>query len=262
MSAATATPTAPARATTPYRVTFGHLVRSEWIKIRTVRSTWWTAAVTIVIMGLMAFAVGVAAKNNPDVIHPWLALVFSVDFVALPVAVLAALSVTGEYGTGMIRSSLAAAPSRLPVLFAKTFVTAAVTLVLTVVGMAVSYVIAAPISGGIDFTDDAITAIIAMPIYLVLVSAIATAVGFLVRRSAAAISIMVVVLFVINVVVSLLVKFQDWAQHISPYMLTSLANRVIGNSDAPSVGVAWVLLAVWTVIPIAAAAVFLKTKDA
>ena len=102
------------------------LIRSEWIKLRSVRSTVWSYAL------LVAFSLGLAAVMSASLdlqgadvsqvpaanqaIFVAQASTFGVFFGQLIVAVLGVLSISGEYSTGMIRSTLAAVPTRLPVL--------------------------------------------------------------------------------------------------------------------------------------------------
>ncbi len=111
----------------PYRLSFGHVLRSEWIKFRTLRSTWWTLGITVVVMvgfSLMFAAVmssmdsaGVSAEEAGMGSTAGIGvtvITVGYTFAQLAVAVLGALTVTGEYSTGMIRSTLSAVPSRLP----------------------------------------------------------------------------------------------------------------------------------------------------
>jgi ABC-2 type transport system permease protein len=280
MSAATAIPAAPARAASRYRVTFAHLVKSEWIKIRTVRATWWTAAVTVVLMALMALGMAAALNStasNPDqgaadALTGGVVLTYGFFFAGLSMAVLGALSITGEYSTGMIRSSLSANPTRLPTLWAKTLVTAIVAAVIAIVGIALSYLVALAILSGNDLVpdlgDSAVLRSIGMCIlYLVLVSVMAVSVGFLIRHSAGAISAMVGVLFVLWVVMNIITSFlsQQWVQDIANFLPLNLGATMISGNDQGtglSQGVVIAAMAAWAFIPLIAAAVVLKKRDA
>ena len=116
------------------RLGFGGVIASEWIKFRTVRSTVWTLAITLVVMVglslLVAFGVTSAMDSshaNPaDTGLPGSVIVtLGYYFAQMTIAVLGVLTITGEYSTGMIRSTLAAVPRRLPALWAKALVLAA-----------------------------------------------------------------------------------------------------------------------------------------
>ena len=152
MSTVTTTP-APRTAPEPLPAPAGlrlnpvHLLRSEWLKFWTVRSTYWTLAltaavfvglVTLVSFGLRSSHVSVEELGSAPV--ALIPLSAGAQLALVPLAVLGVLTVTSEYSTGMIRASLTAVPTRLPVLWAKAAVVAVVTLVLTVVTVVISAV--------------------------------------------------------------------------------------------------------------------------
>ena len=115
------------------------MIRSEWIKLRTLRSTWYSLLVTVVfVVGLgVLFSALRAHRFNQDNAHvrfrgpgprlgdfgldPTLVSLRGVFLAQLAIGVLGVLVITGEYSTGMIRSSLAAVPHRRPVLIAKAW---------------------------------------------------------------------------------------------------------------------------------------------
>src|SRR6202020_235820 len=116
-------------------VTQVRVIRAEWAKLRALRSTWWcglTAAVLIVGLGAAIAGSGTAyhvSAANSAAAGISTALL-GVLFAQLVIGVVGVLAFSGEYGTGMIRATLAVVPSRLPVLWAK--VIALVGLVLPV----------------------------------------------------------------------------------------------------------------------------------
>jgi hypothetical protein len=111
----------------PGHYRFGHVARMEWIKLRTLRSTWWTLAITTAGAVAIAVAVGLNTKNAAgDLTNNALAGMIPGLLFAGVLGVL----VTGEYTAGMIRATLAAIPRRPWVLAAKAAVFGAVALVL------------------------------------------------------------------------------------------------------------------------------------
>jgi ABC-2 type transport system permease protein len=122
-------------------------IASEFTKIRSVRSTYWTlAALLIVSVGIGAAITGGAAANfshNPgnkagfDATQTSLAAFFEIG--QLIIAVIAALAITSEYSTGMIRTSLTAQPRRRTVYAAKAIVLTSLTLVVSLVTSFVSF---------------------------------------------------------------------------------------------------------------------------
>jgi hypothetical protein len=104
--------------TTRYR--FRHAVRMEWIKLRSLRSVWWTLAITVVGAVALAVTTGVNTKNaGADLTNNVLAGVIP---GLLMVGVLGVLVMTAEYTSGSIRSTLAAIPNRPMMLAAKATV--------------------------------------------------------------------------------------------------------------------------------------------
>ena len=138
----------PALAEPVRGVTQARVVRSEWTKFWTVRSTKWSLLVaTVLTIGFPILASTVIATHwgsrspgdraNFNPLDP--ALIGS-QIAQLAIGVLGVLVVTGEYSTGMIRASLTAVPKRLPVLWAKAGVFATVTLALMVPSVVIAFV--------------------------------------------------------------------------------------------------------------------------
>src|SRR5690606_26484583 len=121
---------APAKRSRVRNVTFPRILRSEWIKLWTLRSTWWTLGSTVVIMAGFALMMAVVVQFLNDqmadvemaaedqasmdaVLGAPTVIAGGYEFAALVVGVLGAMVITGEYSTGMIRSTFAANPGRL-----------------------------------------------------------------------------------------------------------------------------------------------------
>jgi hypothetical protein len=114
---------------------FAHAARMEWIKLRSLRSTWWTLAVTVAAAAAIAVAVGVNTEDaTADLTNNALA---GISVGLLLTGILGVLTATGEHSSGTIRSTLAAIPNRPLVLAAKAAVFGAVALV---AGEAASFV--------------------------------------------------------------------------------------------------------------------------
>ena len=120
------------------------------------------------------------------------------------------LAFSGEYGTGMIRATLAVVPSRLPVLWAKLIVLAGLVLPVTLLCTVVDFFTAAAIEssrGGSAFslTDPGVLrTVVGSSLYLTVVVVIALALGALLRKTAAGLSVFAAVFFVIPIVVNAL----------------------------------------------------------
>ena len=129
-------PVVPAPATVAGPVTQVRVVRAEWTKLRALRSTRWCALIAVVlIVGLGAAIAGSGTAYHVSAGNPAAtgvsAALLGVLFAQLVIGVVGVLAFSGEYGTGMIRATLAVVPSRLPVLWAKLIVLAGLVLPVT-----------------------------------------------------------------------------------------------------------------------------------
>ena len=112
--------------TMPGRYRFADAARMEWVKLRSLRSTWWTLAVTIAAAAGIAVAVGVNTEDGAaDLTNNALA---GISVGLLLMGILGVLTATSEHTSGMIRSTLAAIPNRPLVVAAKAAVFGAVAL--------------------------------------------------------------------------------------------------------------------------------------
>ncbi len=278
MSAATVTPGAridAAQARNRHRVTFGRLLVAEWIKIRSLRSTWWTAGSTVVVMVLISLVADTsvnATANNPEFGGgPAGAeiLVTGFIFAQLSVAVLGALVITGEYSTGMIRSTLAAAPSRLPALWAKSVITAVLTAAIAVVALGASYLLALLVITDRSLAPDlgeagVLRSLAACVGYLVLVALLSVGVGTALRHSAGAIFALVAILFVVFIVAQFF--SQQWIQDLSRFLPLNAGLAMMNDGDVPdgmfSQLQGTLVMIGWAVLALGTGAVLLRRRDA
>ena len=287
MSTATLSPTAPAKApsASPYRVTFGHLLRAEWIKLWTVRSTIWTLAMTVVVMvGLVAAVAGVMSTQIDDAptgaeavdlgLTPFLP---AVQMASIAVVVLGVLAISGEYTTGMIRSSVAAAPRRTPVLWSKLTVLTATILVVAAVAVALGYAVAYLFLSRVDLapelSDPQVLRVLGgCALYLATIAAFAFAIGALLRHSAAALATILALLLVVENVVAAI----PWEplQYVSPFlpatagskitqtdMTVDMVNSMSEHGANLSAWQGYGVLVAWVAVLLTVAAVLMKRRD-
>jgi len=233
-------------------------IRSEFTKLRSVRSTYWTiAAMFIVSVGVAAiagFAIANDIHNHPqnkanfDATQASLIAFF--EFGQLIIAVLGALAITSEYSTGMIRTSLTAQPRRGVVYAAKAMVFTAVALVVSLVTSFIAFFLGQALlsSTGASATlsdPNVLRAIIGSALFVTLVGLIAFAIGAIVRHTAGAITIVIAVMFVIPIITNLLP--QSWHDDMVRFMPDS-AGRVISvtvaGNEFPHLWSAWPQFAV------------------
>src|SRR3954470_6958632 len=206
---------------------FTNVLRAELAKLTTVRSTYW--ALLVAFAANIGFAVLAAALLAPrlkpgDLAH--------VDVVQLAMAglhlsqvafgVLGALIITGEYGTGMIRTTFAAVPRRRTVLAAKGLVFAATALVTATASTVAAYLaflaaLPAHTLTGTSLTDPGVTrAVLGGGLYLTVYGLLGFGLGALLRSSTAAIATLLGVLFVPPLLLNLLPE--SWKTTVAPYI--------------------------------------------
>jgi|tagenome__1003787_1003787.scaffolds.fasta_scaffold20967291_3 ABC-2 type transport system permease protein len=266
----------------PARPSFLGILRGEWIKLVSLRSTWWILATTVVLITGISLAVaysldavaadpltasGLTTTNGADVVSGG----FQLGMVS--VAVLGALLITGEYSTGMIRSTLAAVPTRVPVLAAKAIAVAVVTVAAATVSIGLSYVVTMPQLGKYDLIpalDEARTwQVFGGTVYFLVAAALfALGVGTLLRSSAGAITVALTVLLLLPGVLSFISL--DWVEKIVDYLPLPASGAFLGGGQdslsstgealSPTTGV--LVIAAYALVPIIAGAVVLRRRDA
>ena len=255
-------------------VSFRHVLASEWVKFWSLRSTLLTLLATVAIMigigALAAWAVdsswddlNAAERATFNTIDP--ALV-GVNLAQLAVGVLGVLMVTGEYATGMIRATLTAVPTRLPVLLAKAGLYAVVTFVVTAAASLVAFLVAQPFFGsrGVGLgVAELPGALLGTAGYLTAIAVLAVALGFLLRSTAGGIATLFGLLLVVPPIAHFLPA--SWQDHLLPYLPNYAGTAVTTVNVSPELlsptGGALVLAA-WALVPLAGAAVALRRRDA
>ncbi|MFD7582235.1 ABC transporter permease [Kitasatospora sp. NPDC059817] len=262
-----------------YRVTPVRVLRSEWAKLWSLRSTWITLGLGLLFLVAFGLIAAFQFKSRITSGRPMdrgdfadasaLSLsLFGTNFAQLAFGVLGVLVAAGEYSTGMIRSTLAAVPRRLPVLWSKAAVYGVVVLLLGTVGVFVAFAADSGILSGtraaMTFSDAGVLrGLLGAGLYLALVGVIGVALGALLRSVAGGISVLVASLMLVPGLISLLPS--SWQDHISPYLPSHAGEAMFAlHHDAttlsPAAGLAVFLL--WTVLALAGAAVRLVRSDA
>ena len=198
MSATTATPVTLEPARRPH-LTFAGVLKSELIKLVTVRSTVWCLAIALGMSIGLAFLLAATFYSptplSADAQQQYWTLTGTLgfNFAQLVIAILGVLVITGEYSTGMIRSTFAAVPRRLPALAAKAIVIGVAAFVVAGIAVLTSAFLPLGLLQGVgiapDLTDaDAWLVFLGGAIYLALIAVLSMAIGAIVRNSAGAIA--------------------------------------------------------------------------
>lgn len=263
-----------ARAThvpTPARnLTLGRQLRSEYLKLTTVRGTWWSVVIVAAITIGIAFIV-VSAMSGP-VDNIMMAVLMPVQFTMLIAGILGVISVTGEYSTGMARSTFTANPVRGSVLVAKAVVLGAFMFVVSLVIFGIAAVGISPIAASKDMAVDwadpsrTILPILAASAAMALFALLGVGLGFLLRSGAGAIAVTVGILFILPTVLQLMGMWLHdltWVGDLVNYLPASVTPNVIMPSDgaALSVPVSWVVLAAWPAAALLGSWAVLRARD-
>ncbi len=252
---------------------FGDTLRAEWIKFWTVRSTQWSVATLFLLgAGLTVLVCWAAAEDLAGEAggEPAAAFVtWGLMLAQIAAVVLGAMVVTSEYGTGMIRATLAATPSRGAVLAAKALVLSATLLVVGTATAFAGYFGGNPFLDragvGVALSDDGVLrAMFGSGLYMAGLGLFAAAVGLLVRSTAAALSIVLGLVFVVGNMVFLLPgSWGEWIGKLMPGNAgSSVASAVSFN---PMLLDPWVGFAVFTgevAVVLLAGYLVLRRRDA
>lgn len=223
-------------------VTFGHLIRSEWIKFTTVRSTPWTLGITILaIVGInLLVAWGqrsyLDSSGNVGSQSDLTNIISAGPMVAqLAIVVLGALFITGEYSTGQVRSTFAAAPHRGATVAAKTVVLGVVALVVSAVSVVLSTLGASQILSGAGVTADwgstALWQAIGGSVAAFVVVALMTlGFGFLLRSTAATVSTSLGLILVAPIMLSM-IHF-TWVEDIAAFLPGNATNSLLSSAES------------------------------
>ncbi len=270
--------TATAGRTPGAAVTHRRVFRSEWIKLRTVRSTTiglGLAALAAVLLGVMFSSIAGSdgtggggpgpAMRSSDPVTLSLA---GFTLTQLIVGVLGVLVVTAEYSTGMIRTTFAAVTRRLSVLEAKAVVFGGVTLALmTVVAFIAFFVGQAAYTGSgatAAITDSGVLrAVLGVAVYTAGIGVMGVALGFLLRSTAAGVGVLLATILVVPLLVGLVPgTIGDWLYKLLPSQAGSAFASVSSSSDLLSPGAGALVFGVWLVGLLVAAAVVVRRRDA
>jgi hypothetical protein len=258
------------------RVTQQRVILSEWTKFHSLRSTKVVLFVAAVVTVGMAAIIGAVVAAQWDGLDPISRAKFrpatdplqGVALSQLAIGVLGVLVITGEYATGMIRSSLTVVPRRLPMLWGKLTVFAAVVggvcVASTLVAFYTGQALLARKELNVGLTSpDALRGVLGAAVYLVIIGVIGLGFGTLLRNTAAAISSLVALLFVVPIVLNLLPR--SVSHYVAPYLPDSAGATFWAHSDSwhvSSPAAAFLVLCAWAAGLTAAATWRLLRDDA
>ncbi|SEO02757.1 ABC-2 transporter permease [Actinacidiphila rubida] len=270
-------PVAQAPAPAPRgHVTQIRVLYSEWIKLRTLRSTFFTLLTAMVaLIGLGALFSEFTASHWASMpagerahFDPAQTSLRGYFLAQLAVGVLGVLMISGEYATGMIRSTLAAVPRRLPVLWAKSALFAAVVWVLTTASALVAFLLGQALMSshhlGVSLGDPGVLRVVlGTGLYLTVVGLLGVAIGALIRNTAGGIAALFGLLLIIPVLGEALPS--SWGNHVNQWLPSNAGQSLLTLHHEAHTLQPWTGFAVFClygVVALAGAAFLLKRRDA
>lgn len=242
---------------------FRALLRSEWTKLRSIRSTWWCTALYLLVVGGTGWLAAASTDTAPrsDVALGVALTGFGVG--QLVVLVLGVLAVTTESASGMALVSLTVAPRRTRLLMAKTLVVALycalLTTVLVVVCAAAAFTLT-EVPGGLALASPEVLRPMGLQVvHGALVAVLAVALGAVVRSTAGAVGIGAALVFVLPPALAL------WGKELAMRASQALPALRVGEDAFAAVATTWpiglAIVAGWAVVAWLLGAVLLERRD-
>jgi ABC-2 type transport system permease protein len=261
----------------PRPANFGDSLRAEWTKLRSVRSTWITLVLMVVVtIGLGALiAYGEASHYSRMGLEdrlrfdPVMTGFFGIFLSQLAACTLGVLVISNEYTSGMIRTTFQAVPRRTRVLAAKAVVYTAVILVLGEISSFATFFVVQPIlkAGPAPYTTisqpGVLRAVFGAGLYLAATGLLALAIGALVRHTAGGIASIVGLLWVLPLVGQALPA--SWRNPIEEYLPSGAGQQIVSTITTPHTMAPWTgfgVLCLYVVGAMIAAFALLVKRDA
>ena len=267
-----------------HRVTAARVLRSEWIKLRTLRSTVWCAVLVVVLsvgIGLLLAATLNASPNPPVAEQQSLALTvvtLGTRFTQLIAAVLGVLVISGEFGTGQIRSTFAAVPRRVLAVVAKALVLGAAVFLLGLLAALLTALATTAILSSRGVAPHLLDGPVLLPLLgsalsLALVAMLALGIGGIVRNGGAGIGIVLGLLLVVPTVLAIFgaLTRAAWVTNLETLLPSSAAVQLYAfastTAAAPGTIVlngwtAALVLVAWVVAALGVALALIRVRDA
>ncbi|MGW5688956.1 ABC transporter permease subunit [Nonomuraea sp. NPDC003754] len=246
------------------------VMRSEWTKMRSVRSTVWTLVMAGVLLLAAGFVTALAVSGYPNALEK-IGLVdmslLGLPFAALALASTGVMVISGEYRTGAIRTTLAAVPNRIRMLAAKVVVFAVVSMAVSTVAAFGAFFACQAVFAreglSVALTEPGVfRAVVGAGLYLTASGLFGLALGALIRHTSGAMVAAISLILVLPSMVAMLPG--TWGRFIRDHFTSNAGMQV--TQVNPAVGLApWTGFAVylgWIAVTLLAATVLLNRRDA
>ncbi|GAA2627742.1 ABC transporter permease subunit [Streptomyces vastus] len=255
------------------RTHLGHAIASEWTKIKSVRSTIWTLGVFVLLvigLGLLFAIIAASADMNLEGESPLNLGLFGVMLGSVCIITLGVLTTASEYGTGMIRTTMTACPSRGRVLAAKAIVFFVLAFTVTLVATALVAFLQVAILSDNNAADPTggewFKATVGVSLFLALFGLLSLLMGSLIRHSAGGITIMLGV-FLAPLVIAIFM-FAEALRDVQEFLLNYSIPSQLGVFYSAELGSAgpsgwdplWIMLGL-TAVAFAGTYLLLEKRD-
>jgi ABC-2 type transport system permease protein len=246
------------------------MLTSEWTKLRSVRSTYWTlliAAVTAIgLSAIVAVALATAPAAGRPPVDPLLPGFASLEYAVLAVGVLGVLAFTSEHTTGLIRTTFAAVPRRRAVLAAKAAVVGTVTLVVgELVSVASFFLVQAILSGhhlGVSLSHPGVPgAILANGTLLFVCAMVGLGLGAMIRHTAGAVAALVGLIYFPAILVLLPTPWNDRLGRFTLFYAAQQVAALHPRTGLFAPALSMLILLAWPAAALLIAAVLITRRD-
>ncbi len=257
-------------------VSVASIVRSEWLKFRSVRSSIMGVLITFVLtIGLGALVTSLlrahwssASPASKLTFDPVSTSLVGIIFAQFAIGVIGALFITSEYTSGSIRTTLAAVPHRVELVLGKLIVLVLSMFVVSEIACFAAFSLGQSIFSGVVPTaslsnSSDLRAVVLAGVYLTLISALACGLGLILRHSAATISVYVSLLLIVPLIFAFLP--QSWQNRGTKYLPSELGHAMTSASSVANDFGAWtslILLGVYVIVILAVGVTLFARRDA
>lgn len=259
------------------RPTFPRLVRSESIKLTSLRSPWWSAALVVVLSVGISILMAQTFASMPagdysgqvDGLMGARMVLIPTTFTVLLATIIGAMQSSGEYSTGMILASTTASPRRVGSVVAKAVVVALFVFVTSLVSFLISAIVTTPIldrmDAAMDWSEPAYSwgPILLGSVAMAVFALIGLSAGYLLRSPAGSLAVAIGVVFVLPLIPGFfaIADAPAWVADVARMLPTNAFQALVLDGEKHRT-VSAVALAAWAVIPLLGAVLVVKRRDA
>jgi ABC-2 type transport system permease protein len=257
-------------------VTVVRVIRSEWIKFRSVRSTWTGIGITVLLTIGLGALITSAIRSHWSTMDPLHKLTFDpvstslagVFFAQFAVGVIGANFITAEYSSGAIRTTLSAVPNRFRLIGSKLVVLTVSVLIVSEIASFAAFILGQSIYHGVAPTASlsnptVVRAVVMTGVYLTMMAILGFSLGLLLRNNAATITTFASMVLILPLIVFMLpTSWQHAITRYEPSQLGAAMRSTINKVDQFTPWVGFTILILYVVVFLVGSLVVFLERDA